>query len=42
MGKVINLINIFKVDKFILNNAEYNELELELIQVLEEKKFFIF
>ena len=37
MGEAINLVNNFKVDKVIFNNGEYNELELELIKVLEEK-----
>lgn len=38
MGDVFNLINKFKVEKVILNCGEYNELERDLIEVLEEKK----
>lgn len=37
MGEAISLINSFKVDKVIFNNGEYNDLELDLIKVLEEK-----
>jgi competence protein ComEC len=37
MGESINLIKNFKVDKVIFNNGEYNDLEQELIEVLEEK-----
>ena len=38
MGESINLVNNFKVNKVIFNNDEYNDLELELIKVLKEKK----
>ena len=37
MGEAIYLVNNFKVDKVTFNNGEYNDLELELIKVLEEK-----
>lgn len=37
MGESINLVNNFKVKKVIFNNGEYNDLELELIKVLEQK-----
>lgn len=37
MGEAINLVNNFKVEKIIFNNNEFNDLELELIQVLENK-----
>lgn len=37
MGEAINLVDNFKVDKVIFNNGEYNELELGLIKVLEDK-----
>ena len=37
MGEAISLINSFKVEKVIFNNGEYNDLELDLIKVLEEK-----
>ena len=35
MGESINLVNNFKVDNVIFNNNNYNELEQELINVLE-------
>ena len=38
MGKAINLVNNFKVEKVIFNCGEFNELEKELIKVLENKK----
>ena len=38
MGDSIYLVNNFKVDKVILNNDDYNELEKELIKVLDKKK----
>ena len=38
MGESINLINNFEEEKVIFNNNQYNDLELELIKVLEEKK----
>ena len=38
IGKAINLVNNFKVEKVIFNCGEVNELEQELIKVLENKK----
>ncbi len=38
MGDSIYLANNFKIDKVILNNDDYNELEKELIKVLDKKK----
>ena len=35
MGEAINLVNNFKVDNVIFNKDNYNELEQELINVLE-------
>ena len=35
MGESINLVNNFKVDNVIFNNNNYNELEQELINILE-------
>lgn len=37
MGEAINLINNIKVEKVILNNDEYNDLELNLIKQLDNK-----
>ncbi len=37
MGESINLINNFKVDNVIFNHNSYNDLELDLIRVLDEK-----
>ena len=37
MGESINLINNFKVDNVIFNEGNYNELELELINLLKKK-----
>ena len=37
MGESINLVNNFKVDNVIFNKDNYNELEQELINVLENK-----
>lgn len=37
MGEAINLINNIKVEKVILNNDEYNDLELSLIKQLDKK-----
>lgn len=37
MGSSINLVDNFKVDNVIFNNDSFNDLELELIEVLEEK-----
>lgn len=37
MGESINLVNNYKVDKVIFNSNDYNDLELELIKVLEDK-----
>ena len=38
MGEAINLVENFKVEKVIFNCGEFNELELDLIQVLDKKK----
>ena len=38
MGKTINLVTNFKVDKVVFNCGEFNELEQELIEVLDKKK----
>ena len=38
MGEAINLVENFKVEKVIFNCGEFNELEQELIEVLDEKK----
>ena len=38
MGKPINLVNNFKVEKVIFNCGEYSDLEKELIKVLDKKK----
>ena len=38
MGEAINLVNNFRVEKVIFNCGEFNELELDLIKVLNEKK----
>ena len=38
MGEAINLVNNFKVEKVIFNCGEFNELEKDLIEVLDEKK----
>lgn len=37
MGEAINLVNNFKVDKVVFNADDYNELELELIKILDNK-----
>lgn len=37
MGESINLINNFKVDNVIFNRGKYNDLELELINLLKKK-----
>ena len=37
MGKAINLVNNFKVEKVIFNCGEYSDLEKELIKVLDRK-----
>lgn len=37
MGESICLVNNFDVEKVIFNSGEYNDLELELINVLNEK-----
>ena len=42
MGDSIYLVNNFKVDKVILNNDSYNELEKELVEVLDKKKIKYF
>ncbi len=36
IGDAINLINNFKVNKVILNNGEYNNLELDFIEILKQ------
>ena len=38
MGKTINLVTNFKVDKVVFNCGEFNELEQELIKLLDKKK----
>ncbi len=38
MGESISLINDIKVEKVVFNKGEYNENELELINILEKKK----
>ena len=38
MGEAINLVENFKVEKVIFNCGKFNELELELIQVLNKKE----
>ena len=38
MGEAINFVNNFKVEKVIFNCGEFNELEQDLIQVLDNKK----
>lgn len=38
MGEASNLVNNFKIEKVIFNCGEYNNLEKELINLLEEKK----
>jgi len=38
MGEAVNLVNNFKVEKVIFNCGEFNELELDLIEVLDKKK----
>ena len=38
VGEAINLVENFKVEKVIFNCGEFNELEQELIEVLNEKK----
>lgn len=38
MGEAINLVTAFPVKCVIFNHDEYNEMELELIQVLNENK----
>lgn len=38
MGEAINLVNNFKVEKLILNCGEFNELEQDLINILNNKK----
>ena len=37
-GMAINLIKNFKVNKVIFNKGEYNDLELEIIDVLKKKR----
>lgn len=37
MGSFLNLVNNFKVKEVIFNCGEYNELEMELIKLLDEK-----
>lgn len=38
MGESINLVNNFKVEKVIFNCGEYNDLEKNLINILDNKK----
>ena len=38
MGEAINLVNNFKVEKVIFNCGEFNELEMDLIKVLDNKQ----
>ena len=42
LGEAINLVNDFKVDKVIVNQGSFNELEQEFISVLKEKKIPIY
>ncbi len=42
MGESINLVNDFKVDNVIFNHNDYNDLELELIEILKNKKINYF
>ena len=37
MGSFLNSVNNFKVKEVIFNCGEYNELEMELIKLLDEK-----
>lgn len=37
MGEAINLVKDFTIDKVIFNKGKYNNLELELIKILEER-----
>ena len=37
IGESINLVNNYKVDNVIFNSNDYNDLELELIKVLDDK-----
>ena len=39
MAEAINLVNNFKVEKVIFNCGNHNDLEKELINVLDEKRF---
>ena len=38
MGEAINLVNNFSVDKVIFNCGTYNELEMDLIELLKKQK----
>ena len=38
MGEAINQVNNFKVEKVIFNCGKFNELEMELIKVLDNKQ----
>ena len=38
MGEAINLVNNFKIEKVIFNCGEFNKLEDDLIEVLNDKK----
>lgn len=38
MGEAINLVNNFNIEKVIFNCGEFNELEQELIEILDNKK----
>ena len=38
IGEAINLLENFKINQVILNNDEYNDLELKIIEILKQKK----
>lgn len=42
MGEAINLVNNFNVNSVIFNNDNYNNLEMNVIQLLEKKKIKYF
>ena len=42
LGEAVNLINNFKVDKVVLNNDKFNDLETELINVLNDRNINYF
>ena len=41
MGDAQYLVNNIKVDKVIFNNDTFNDLELNLVKILKEKKLNI-